>query len=69
MANLTLKGIPEPLYARLKERARAHRRSLNSESLVALEHAVFAAPLDAVETLSRIDALRARVRAPTLTAP
>jgi plasmid stability protein len=37
MATLTLRNVPEALVARLKERAKRHRRSLNSETIAALE--------------------------------
>jgi plasmid stability protein len=36
MANYTLRNIPEETYKHLQERARQHRRSLNSELLVVL---------------------------------
>lgn len=37
MASLTLKNIPEPLYAELKKAARLHRRSISSEALLYIE--------------------------------
>ena len=37
--NLTIKGVPERLYLRLKDRAERNRRSLNAEIIVALEQA------------------------------
>jgi plasmid stability protein len=37
MPALTIKNIPEDLYNRLKEAARTHRRSLNSEVLYCIE--------------------------------
>ena len=67
MPTLTIKGMPDPLYRRLKERAAANRRSLNSEILVALEQAVTSRPPDAEALLARADALRARLRTPRLT--
>ena len=67
MPTLTIKGMPDALYRRLKARAVAHRRSLNSEILVALEQAVAAPPPDAEALLARADALRAKVRGPGLT--
>jgi plasmid stability protein len=67
MPTLTIKGMPDPLYRRLKERAAANRRSLNSEIILALEQAL-AAPLpDAESLLARADALRATLRTPQLT--
>ena len=67
MPTLTIKGMPDSLYLRLKERAAAHRRSMNSEILVALEQVVAAAPQDPQAVLARVDALRSTLRVPRLT--
>ena len=67
MPTLTIKGMPDPLYKRLKARAAAHRRSLNSEILVALEQAMVVPPPDVDELLVRAEALRARLNVPRLT--
>jgi plasmid stability protein len=67
MPTLTIKGMPDPLYLRLKQRAAEHRRSLNSEILVALEQVVAAAPPDTQALLARADALRTALRVPRLT--
>ena len=40
MATLTIKNLPDSLYALLKEKAAHHRRSLNSEAILAVERAV-----------------------------
>jgi plasmid stability protein len=40
MPTITVKNIPEDLYERLKQAARAHRRSINSEVIVCIEKAV-----------------------------
>lgn len=40
MATLNLKNFPEPLYERLRERARQERRSLAQEVIHLLEKAV-----------------------------
>jgi len=37
MATLTLRNVPDDLVERLKERAKRHRRSLNNETIAALE--------------------------------
>ncbi len=37
MPNLTVKNIPDELYLRLKEIARAHHRSMNSEIIYCVE--------------------------------
>lgn len=59
--------MPDALYAQLKARAAAHRRSLNSEILTCLEQAVAATPSDPAGALARVDALRERLRVPALT--
>ena len=40
MASLTLKGIPDEVMARLRERAEAERRSLNQQAIWLLETAL-----------------------------
>jgi len=40
MKTITLKDIPQPVHAALKQRARRHGRSLNKEVLACLEMAV-----------------------------
>lgn len=40
MATLTIKNLPDALYAELKARAAAHRRSINSEAILAVERAL-----------------------------
>ena len=51
---LTLKNIPDSVYARLKRSAEQHRRSLNSDAIVCLE-----AAMPPGERLARARALRA----------
>lgn len=63
MPNFTLKNIPEALYARLKQAAEAHRRSLNSEILVCIERAVGAGPVEVENLLARARAVRRDVGA------
>jgi antitoxin FitA len=40
MTNLTVKNIPPLVYARLKQQAENHRRSINSEIIIILEQAL-----------------------------
>ncbi len=40
MPTLTIKGLPDRIYQRLKTQADAHRRSLNGEIIHCLERAV-----------------------------
>ncbi len=56
---LTLKNIPDEVYARLKASAEAHRRSLNSEAIVCLESVLLPERMPAAERLARARALRA----------
>lgn len=67
MPTLTIKGLPDELYRRLKRQAEAHRRSLNGEILVCLEQAVGSGPLDADAWLAEAQALRARLAMRPLT--
>jgi plasmid stability protein len=67
MPTLTIKGLPNELYRRLKQQAEAHRRSLNGEIIVCLEQAVGAGPLDPESWLVEAQALRARLALRPLT--
>jgi plasmid stability protein len=58
MPTLTIKGLPDPIYERLKAQANAHRRSLNGEIIVCLERAVSANRLDPVAWLAEARAFR-----------
>lgn len=68
MPTLTIKGLPDPLYRRLKQQAEAHRRSLNSEIIVCLERAVGAGGLDPRSWLAQARAFRERLHLRPLTA-
>jgi plasmid stability protein len=73
MATLTLRNVPDDLVARLKARAKRHRRSLNNETIAALELADAAAsgatpqpaaePVDIEPTLRRMREISAGLRA------
>lgn len=58
-ATLTLKGIPDEVYERLKASAEVHRRSLNSEAIVCLETVLLPGKMSPTERLARARALRA----------
>lgn len=62
MATLTIKNIPNRLYGRLKQNAKRHRRSVNSEVIVYLERVLTQPAVDPEEFLER--ALRLRERTP-----
>ncbi len=55
MTTFTVKGIPDDLYQRLKERAAAHRRSINSELIVCLEQALLGDRIDPEQMLARAE--------------
>lgn len=62
MATLTIKNLPDTLYHRLKELAAEHRRSLNSEAILAVERAVSAErPRDPQDILVELRAARHRL--------
>jgi plasmid stability protein len=58
MPTLTIKGLPDPIYERLKAQADAHRRSLNGEIIICLERAVNATRLNPVAWLAEARAFR-----------
>jgi plasmid stability protein len=60
MATLTIKNVPPELYEQLKQNADAHRRSINSEVIVCLEHSLQKPPRNSDELLARIRKLRKR---------
>lgn len=59
---LTLKNIPDNIYARLKASAEANRRSLNSEAIVCLEAMLLPDYKSAAERLTRVRALHAKLK-------
>lgn len=67
MPTLTIKGLPDPLYRRLKRQAEAHRRSLNGEIIVCLERAVGAGRTDPTAWLAQARAFRQRLQLRPLT--
>lgn len=58
---LTLKNIPDEVYARLKAAAALHRRSLNSEAIVCLESVLVPAKVTPSERIARVRQLRERL--------
>ena len=61
MRTITIKGIPDDLYRRLRRRAAEHRRSINREVIVCLERSLQSRRIDPESFLARVDALRERV--------
>lgn len=61
MATITLKNIPDDLYARLKQQAQAHRRSINSELIHCLEGVLQPRKVSTEKRLERIRGLRSQI--------
>ena len=62
MATMTIKNMPDELYAALKQTAAANRRSLNSQAILSLERAVQSQPVDMRRLVSRVRARRAELK-------
>ena len=58
MATITIKNIPDELYARLRESAEMNRRSINSEVIVCIERGVASRRVDPEAFLERARQLR-----------
>jgi len=58
MATVTVKNIPDNLYERLKAVAGINRRSINSEIIVCIEHAVASRRIDSEKVLESARYLR-----------
>jgi len=67
MPSLTIKNVPPKLYQRLKESARDHRRSINSEVIFYLERAFTSRRVDPEQFISRLEDLQQHISAPALT--
>jgi len=58
MASITVKNIPEDIYERLKQSAKANRRSINGEIIVIIEDAVKSRKIAPEDLLVRARQLR-----------
>ncbi len=58
MATVTVKNIPDKLYARLKSIAVINRRSINSEIIMCIDRAVVSRPIDPAKILEEARQLR-----------
>jgi len=54
MATLTIKNLPDEIYATLTKTAKRNRRSINGEAIVRLEQGLQAVEPDLEMTLARI---------------
>ena len=62
MATLTLKNVPDEMYAALTKVAKRNRRSINGEAIVRLERSLENADLEVQVTLERIRENREKMR-------
>jgi plasmid stability protein len=67
VANLTIKNLPREVHRSLKERARRHRRSLNSEVIEILAGSIPSPAVDPEKILARIAAINRRFKHPPMT--
>lgn len=58
MGDITVKGLPEDLYKRLKQRADRNRRSINQEIITCLEHELQGRQIDPETLLTRARRMR-----------
>ena len=68
VASITLKNIPEPLYEKLREAAKLHHRSINSELIACLEQLLMPKRWTADAHLAEARTLRSKVKAAPLSA-
>ena len=59
MATITVKNIPDDLYARLKAAAAQNRRSINSEIIVCIEDKLVGQKIPAEQILESVQRIRA----------
>ncbi len=67
MANVTLKGIPDDLYERIKQEAAENHRSLNSEIIHRLARSARAPAVDPDRFLRDLARTQERLSMPPLT--
>ena len=68
MVTITIKNIPEEIYARIKAQAKVNHRSINGEILSILEQALALPPIDVRATLERARRVRDLTAGYTVTA-
>ena len=54
MATMTIKDVPDDVYAQLKEEAEANFRSLNHEAIARLQRSLDLQDLSSTETVNRL---------------
>ena len=63
--NMTLKGIPDEVYAQLRTSADANRRSLNSEAIACLESTLLPRKVTALEHVAKAREVRLSLKGRT----
>lgn len=58
MVTLTIKGMPEDLYEKLKATAKANNRSINGEVIFAIKRSLQVQPFNVEEMLERTRRIR-----------
>lgn len=61
MTAITLKNIPDELYEAIKQAAKSHHRSINSEIIVNLNQAFLPKQISVAEKLANIRRVRAEI--------
>ena len=67
MATVTVKNIPDDLYARLKAAAAKNRRSINSEIIMCIEENLLYRRVSAEQVLDRVRKIRVAMRTAEMT--
>jgi len=67
MPALTIKNIPDNIYNELKNVARQHHRSINSEVIVALKRVLLPSKASSEDTIAGIQRLRSQIPADVIT--
>jgi len=67
MTAVTLKNIPDELYEAIKQAAKSHHRSINSEIIVNLHQAFLPKQISVAEKLANIRRVRAEIPAKHVT--
>ncbi|VAW83723.1 hypothetical protein MNBD_GAMMA16-1228 [hydrothermal vent metagenome] len=68
MPALTIKNIPDSLYQELKNVAKQHHRSINSEVIVCLKRSLLPKRVSPEDQLNNIQALRSQITPNIITA-
>jgi len=62
MPSITVKNIPEEIYDKVREQAKAHHRSINSEIIACLEQTVKAKQVSTDDILQEARRLRKKAK-------